>query len=215
MCGIAQAGIPLTSLNENRLTHWEPKVFVGETDYQIVDYLGRAALRALSVGSASGLVLKQRIDLTETPLLSWSWLIAKALPQLDERSKRGDDFAARVYVVIDGGLLLWRTKSLNYVWSSAQPRGAVWDNAFAGSNVQMIALRGKDAALGHWYNETRNVYQDLIEHFGDKGSESANRKSYRYIDVIAIMTDTDNSQSEAESYYGDIFLHPSHEFPAR
>jgi hypothetical protein len=44
----------------------------------------------------------------------------------------------------------------------------------------------------------------LIDVFGDKGSQEANQKTYRYIDIIAIMTDTDNSEKEAESYYGDI-----------
>jgi len=48
------------------------------------------------------------------------------------------------------------------------------------------------------------VFQDLIDYFGDKGSEDANLRAYRYIDMVAIMTDTDNSGSEAESYYGDI-----------
>jgi hypothetical protein len=38
--------------------------------------------------------------------------------------------------------------------------------------------------------EKRNVYQDLIDTFGDQGSEKANLKAYNY---IAIMTDTDNS----------------------
>ncbi|MFT5550449.1 MAG: hypothetical protein ACI9CO_002382, partial [Candidatus Azotimanducaceae bacterium] len=49
-----------------------------------------------------------------------------------------------------------------------------------------------------------NVYQDLINTLGDKGSKEANREAYQYIDIVAIMTDTDNSGKDAESYYGDI-----------
>ena len=109
-------------------------------------------------------------------------------------------------MVIDGGFLIWKTQSLNYVWSSNQEQGLVWDNPFAGSNVKMVSIRGKGASHGTWYQEKRHVYQDLTNIFGDKGSQEASLKAYQYIDVIAIMTDTDNSQKEAESYYGDIIF---------
>jgi hypothetical protein len=151
-------------------------------------------------------VLEQQIDLIATPYLNWSWLVEKTLPELDERSKAGDDFVARVYVVIDGGFMVWNTKSLNYVWSSNQAKGLVWNNAFAGSSVKMMSVRGQQSQQSQWYEEKRNVYQDLIEIFGDKGSEKANRKAYQYIDMIAIMTDTDNSGKDAETYYGDIIF---------
>lgn len=203
---LVSASINLTSFHDNGALSWEHEVLSGKTVYDLVEYDGRAALRAISDNSASGLVLKQKIDLSITPYLNWSWLAARKLPLLDEQSKSGDDYVARVYVVMDGGLFVWRTKSLSYVWSSNQPQEQVWDNAFAGSNVKMISVRGKDARIGYWYSEKRNVYQDLIKFFGDKGSEKANLKAYRYIDIVAIMTDTDNSESHAESYYGDILF---------
>lgn len=194
----------LTLLNDASINRWEPQVFSGESIYTLCEYKGRKALQALSNSSASGLVLKKKIDLSTTPYLNWSWLVEKQLLALDERSKSGDDFIARVYVVIDGGFRVWKTKSLSYVWSSNQDQGVVWDNAFAGSKVKMMSVQGKDAKTGEWHEEKRNVYQDLIDVFGDQGSEAANLKTYQYIDVIAIMTDTDNSEKEAESYYGDI-----------
>jgi hypothetical protein len=198
------AATNLTSLSDKGIDSWEPKEFSGESIYTIDEYKGRLALKALSHNAASGLVLEQQIDLTATPYLNWSWLVEKTLLQLDERSKKGDDFVARIYVVIDGGFMVWKTKSLNYVWSSNQDKDLVWDNAFAGSSVKMMSVRGKEAQKGQWYQEKRNVYQDLIDIFGDKGSEQANQKAYKYIDIIAIMTDTDNSGKQAESYYGDI-----------
>ncbi|WP_137221192.1 DUF3047 domain-containing protein [Shewanella sp. MEBiC00475] len=206
VCLPVTAATNLTLLNEKGIDNWKPKIFSGESIYSIGEYKGRLALKALSHNAASGLVLKQQIDLRSTPYLNWSWLVEKTLPQLNERSKNGDDFVARVYVVIDGGFLVWNTKSLNYVWSSNQDKGLVWDNAFAGSSVKMMSVRGKRAQKGQWYQEKRNVYQDLIEVFGDKGSEKANRKAYQYIDIIAIMTDTDNSGKQTESYYGDIIF---------
>ncbi len=198
------ANTNLTDLKNNGVQKWEQKVFAGETSYSIIQHKGQRALKAQSDSSASGLVLKKKIDLLKTPHLNWRWLIEQKMPQLNERSKGGDDFVARVYVVIDGGLMVWRSKSVNYVWSSNQSRGQVWNNAFAGSKVKMISVKGKDDKLGQWYTEKRNVYKDLIANFGDKGNNNANLKAYRYIDVVAIMTDTDNSKGKAESYYGDI-----------
>jgi hypothetical protein len=204
VCLNVTAATNLTSLSDKGIDRWEPKEFSGKSIYTIDEYKGRLALKALSHNAASGLVLEQKIDLTATPYLNWSWLVEKTLLQLDERSKNGDDFVARIYVVIDGGFMVWKTKSLNYVWSSNQDKDLVWDNAFAGSSVKMMSVRGKEAQQGQWYQEKRNVYQDLIDIFGDKGSEQANQKAYQYIDIIAIMTDTDNSGKQAESYYGDI-----------
>lgn len=204
VCLNVSADINLTSLENKTVLNWEPKEFSGLSTYSIGEHKGRLALEALSDKSASGLVLKQRIDLALTPWLNWSWLIENQLLELDERSKSGDDFAARIYVVIDGGFRIWRTKSLSYVWSSNQDKDLVWDNAFAGSSVKMMSVRGRKSDVGKWYEEKRNVYQDLKQVFGDKGSEKSNRKAYQYIDVIAIMTDTDNSGKDAKSYYGDI-----------
>jgi hypothetical protein len=66
----------------------------------------------------------------------------------------------------------------------------VWDNPFAGSIVKMMSIQTKESQTSKWYEEKRNVYQDLIDTFADQGSEKANLKAYNY---IAIMTDTDNS----------------------
>lgn len=206
LCVSAQAVTNLTALSEQGIEQWQAKEFSGKSIYSVEQYKGQMALKAISQNSASGLVLEKKIDLIATPYLNWSWLVEQTLSPLDERSKAGDDFVARVYVVIDGGFMVWNTKSLNYVWSSNQDKGLVWNNAFAGSSVKMMSVRGQQSQLGQWYEEQRNVYQDLIDTFGDKGSQKANRKAYQYIDIIAIMTDTDNSGKDAETYYGDLFF---------
>jgi hypothetical protein len=192
-CFKAKSSTNLTSLNNNGIALWEAKVFSGKSIYAINHHQGRSALQALSESSAFGLVLKNKIALTITPYINWSWLVEKILHGLNERSKSGDDFVARIYVVIDGGFMVWKTNSLNYVWSSNQAKGLVWDNPFAGSIVKMMSIERKESQTSKWYEEKRNVYQDLIDIFGGQGSEKANLKAYNHIDIIAIMTDTDNS----------------------
>lgn len=201
-----QAHIPLLNIQDNGIGNWEKEVFSNETAYEIEEINGVPAVRAKSNNAASGLVLKKRIDLLQTPYINWSWKVAEKLPSLDEQSKQGDDYAARIYIVKDGDIMFWNMRVLNYVWSSSQDTGASWDNAYAGSTVKMVALQGKESQANHWYHERRNIYKDMIKQFGDKGTDVANQKAYRYVDAIAIMTDTDNSGGKAESYYGDIWM---------
>lgn len=190
--GSKSVSVPITDTNT-----WQAKQFDGLTDYQSVVIDGIAALKAHSMSSASGLYHMQRIDLHETPFLNWRWRVDRALPPLDEQTKRGDDYAARIYVVINGGLRFWKTRALNYVWSSSMAPESSWDNAFAGPNVRMIAVRNNSNPTAEWLTEKRNILADLKYHFGDE---------IRYIDAIAVMTDTDNSMGEAISYYSNIFF---------
>ena len=74
---------------------------------------------------------------------------------------------------------------------------STWDNAFAGPNVRMMALRNNSNPTAKWLTEKRNILADLKHQFGNQ---------IRYIDAIAIMTDTDNSMGEAITYYSDMYF---------
>ncbi len=176
-------------------TGWQPIKFKGSTQYRIVRDGPLPVLRATSSGSASGLVHKQRIDLTRTPYLSWRWKIANKIENVHETVRSGDDYAARIYVVVDGGLLFWKTRALNYVWAYGSAAGTIWPNAFAGNNAMMLALRWRDDPVDTWQTEKRNVRADLRQAFG---------RDIRYIDAVALMTDTDNTGATVTAYYGDI-----------
>ena len=133
------------------LVSWKSRSFLGETDYQVVEFEGETVLQAEAKASASALYIEQHIDLDETPLLKWRWRTDDTLgTEVNETQKSGDDYAARIYVVREGGLAFWRTKALNYVWASKQPLGSRWPNPFAGNNVQMLAVDSGTAYLGQW-----------------------------------------------------------------
>lgn len=195
----ADVTLPPFEINDST---WREKVFSGNTQYQPM--LGGSVLQAVSEESASGWVIAKRVDLLQTPMIHWRWKVDQALTRLDERSKQGDDYAARIYLVIEKGLMGLSSQALNYVWSSSQSEGTSWDNAYAGERVKMLAVKDNEAKLGLWHDEKRNVYQDFITYFGDKGSDIDNARAYQYIDVIAIMTDTDNSGEQAHAFYGEI-----------
>jgi len=201
----AYTDIPVARFETESLSRWQKKSFSGYTQYDIVTFNGQRVLKAESRGTASILAKQLKVDLKKTPYLNWSWRIENTLPKLNEQTKQGDDYAARLYI-IQGGSTRWSTTALNYVWSSNQAKGSRWNNAFIGENAKMMAVRGRTDVTKNWANEKRNVYQDLIELFGDRGSDQKNAQAYRFIDAVAIMTDTDNSQRSAVAYYGDIYF---------
>ena len=179
---------------DGELDSWRVERFSGDTKYAVVNEDGKRHLSAVADGTASGLFIEKQIDLGKTPWLTWSWRIKQPLSGLNERSKDGDDYAARVYVVISGGAFFWRTRALNYVWSGSQKSGRTWPNAFT-DNARMIAIRGVGENVGEWVSEKRNVLQDLREAFGEEITQ---------IDAIAIMTDADNSGRQTAADYGPL-----------
>ena len=199
-CGVVSADttqIKLGEFSTGSLKGWESKAFSGQTQYQIKQQGNLKSLSATATKSASGLGVKKRIDLTKTPFLNWSWRVDKPLPALNEKTKAGDDYAARLYVIIDGGLFIWKTRALNYVWSSKPSKGTKWNNAFAPRNARMLAVRDSRDGPGKWVTEKQNVAADFKNLYGFVP---------RFIDGVALMTDTDNSGGTAAASYGDIFF---------
>jgi hypothetical protein len=183
--------------SEQRLDAWQERKFSDATRYRLVRLDGTTVLSAESERSASGLVREIRIDLHRYPWLNWRWRIDKRLPDGDEKTRAGDDYAARLYVIASGGLLFWNTRAVNYVWSAQSDRGESWPNAFAGDNAMMLALRSGADDTATWYSEKRNVREDF---------KALHGTDIRYIDAVALMTDTDNGNGHAVSYYGDIYF---------
>lgn len=196
---LAQAGSRLVvgDFSSEQLSGWEEENFDGRTMYRLVEDEGTTVLRATSEDSASGLVKHQRIDLQNYPYLNWRWRIHRRLPPRLEQAKSGDDYPARIYLVVSGGWRFWKSRAVNYVWARSAAKEESWPNAFAGNNVTMIALRNVEDATDTWYEEKRNVLEDLRRIVGPH---------VRYVDAVALMTDTDNSDSSTSSDYGDIYF---------
>jgi hypothetical protein len=187
----------ISAFDTEGLTGWEEKSFRGKTNYKVVMLNGKRVLQADSQRSASGLYKKISIDLRRYPYLNWRWRIENRLNTGDEKVRTGDDYAARIYVVVDGGLLFWKSRAINYVWANRADRGTVWNNAYAGKSVKMLAIKSADDSTAKWYSEKRNVYEDLKQVFGE---------NIPVIDALALMTDTDDSGHRTLSYYSDIFF---------
>lgn len=184
------AGLRLTFDN---LSAWQEKSFKGHTSYSLEQNEGRTVLRAKASGSASGLYHKVAVKSDELPVLRWSWRIMNTLSGENPYRKDGDDFVARVYVVFPGRFF-WQTKALVYVWSDKLPVGTTVSNAFT-RNAAVIAVESGNRFAGTWRNETRNYVEDYRAAFHSPPPDPV---------AVAVMTDGDNTGSEATAWYGDI-----------
>ena len=187
-----------------------------QTRYDTVREDGGEVLHAESECSASGLLYPlQGVDLAGTPLLRWRWRIDEGLPPADERSKAGDDFAARVYVsfVFEPGRasLFERAahglasavygesmpgSSLDYVWASRARIGERWPSPYTAS-AQMIAA--SSGAPAGW----REVEVDLLADYQRAFSHPAPTPLF-----LALMTDSDNRCLRARASYADFRFAP-------
>lgn len=172
--------------------------FAQPTEYRLADSgetgADHTAVQALCrEEQASALVIEREISLEETPILEWRWRVDSIYQNLDETEKSGDDYPARIYVVAER----WprfRSRAINYVWSSSQPKGESWENAFA-SQFQMVAVQSGEANVGQWITERRDVLADFSRLHGIAPDT---------VDALAIMTDCDNTGQQASAWYGPV-----------
>ena len=185
------------------------------TSYSLVKDKNVNVVKAESNKSASGLTKIIRFNAKEYPYLSWRWKVNKAIPGTDVTKKSGDDYAARIYVMFDydvkdlpeseqsrvGWYKFFNGKlpplaTINYIWANKSDLGNIVSSAYT-SRVKMVTLKNKESALQKWHVEERNIYEDYKKAFGEEPKE---------VISLAIMTDTDNTSSMAESYFGDIVV---------
>jgi len=178
-------------------TEWSVKSFKGETGYQVISDNGNRVLQADSRGTASGLVRKIDLDPRTLPILSWRWKVAGTIPQGDERTKAGDDYAARVYVIFPHWFFP-KTRTLNYIWANRLPQGEFLPNAYTG-NAVMVAVESGPEKAGRWLDERRDIVADFRKAFGEEPPR---------IGAIAVMTDTDDTGTRAMAWYDDLVLLP-------
>ena len=181
---------------------WPEQAFEGRTEYTLVSAAqagsDHSALRAdCGSATASGRLLEREISLEQTPILEWRWRVDRLYEDLDERSKAGDDYPARVYVVARRWPA-FRSRAINYVWSSTQAAGTTWPNAFSDA-FEMVAVRSGRDHIGEWVVESRNVREDF-RRLHDLDVDT--------VDGLAIMTDCDNAGQAATAWYGPIRWRP-------
>lgn len=178
------------------LTGWKEQaigLLKSKTTYTLARDNDKEVLVAHSNKSASGQIFKLKLDPKEFPTLKWSWKIDHTIKKGDEKTKDGDDFATRVYVLFPRGFFS-KTRAICYVWANKLPKGEHVTSPFTANVITVAADSGEELA-GRWTFHQRNVYEDYKKFFGEEPPG---------IGAVAVMTDTDNTGESAVGYYGDI-----------
>jgi hypothetical protein len=196
----------LTNVNAEKITVFDftdeefktlkVKKVKGETTW-ILDFNEKGNfIKAEAEGKGSGLGKEIKIDLLKTPFINITWKVEKDLSGIDEKSKKGHDYAARVFVIKKTGSTMLSNRAINYVFSSNNNVDENWYSPYTKKSLDYVLSTTKEN-LNTWVTVKANVK----DHF----------KKFHDLDVfdltaVAIMTDTDNSKLKAVSYYQNIFF---------
>ena len=153
-------------------------------------------LKAVADNAASGLGKEIKIDLNSTPILNITWKVEKDLNGINERSKKGHDYAARVFVVKKTGATALSNRAMNYVFSSNENVNVSHPSPYTKKSIDYVLSTTKEN-LNEWVTVKVNVK----EHFKKFHDLDLNE-----INGIAIMADTDNSKLKSISYYQNIYF---------
>jgi hypothetical protein len=168
----------------------------GETTWTLDKNEKGNFIKAEAEGKGSGLGKEIKIDLLKTPFINITWKVEKDLSGIVENSKKGHDYAARVFVIKKTGSTMLSNRAINYVFSSNNNVDENWYSPYTKKSLDYVLSTTKEN-LNTWVTVKANVK----DHF----------KKFHDLDVVdltavAIMTDTDNSKLKAVSYYQNIFF---------
>jgi hypothetical protein len=153
-------------------------------------------LKAIADNAASGLGKKIKIDLNKTPFINITWKVEKDLPGIKENSKKGHDFAARVFVIKKTGATPLSNRAINYVFSSNNVKGFNSPSPYTKKSIDNVLATTKEN-LNEWVTVKANVKEDFKKFHNLDVNE---------LDGIAIMSDTDNSKMKAVSFFQNIYF---------
>ncbi len=166
------------------------------TNYSISSNEKGNFLRAEATGGASGLGKEIEVNLNKTPYINITWKVEKDLNGIDEKSKKGHDFAARVFVIKKTGLTPLSNKAINYVFSSNNKEDDYWKSPYTKSSVDFV-LSSTIENLNEWVTVKANVR----EHF-----KLLHDLEVDILTGIALMTDTDQTKINTVAYYQNIYF---------
>ena len=167
-----------------------------KTLYSIGNNENGSYLKAVAENAASGVGKEIKINLDKTPFINITWKIEKDLKGIKENTKKGHDFAARVFVIKKTGATPLSNRAINYVFSSNSNVGETWPSPYTKKSIDSV-LASTKSNLNEWVTVRANVKEDFKK-FHDLDVEE--------LSGIAIMADTDNSKLTAISYYQNIFF---------
>ncbi len=167
-----------------------------KTSYTVGSNENGNFLKAVADNAASGLGKEIKIDLNKTPFINITWKIEKDLRGIKENTKKGHDYAARVFAIKKTGATPLSNRAINYVFSSNSDVGENRPSPYTKKSIDNVLASTKDN-LNEWVTVKANVKEDFKK-FHDLDVNE--------LDGLAIMADTDNSKMKSISYFQNIFF---------
>lgn len=185
------------------------------TQYSVVRLSNRSALMASATSSASMLRKDLRIEPANLNRLIFSWQVQKLIEGADMAHRDHDDSPVRLVLAFDGDRSLFSQKNamlselshaltgrpmpyatLMYVWSNHHSVESVIQNPRT-DRIRKIVVESGAHRLKEWASYERNIRQDYEKAFGEPPGALIG---------IGLMTDSDNTRSHAQAWYGTIRL---------
>ena len=191
--------ISVFEFTESELSKLEVRKVRGadnNTNYSVGSNEKGNFLKAVADNAASGLGKEVKINLNETPFINITWKVEKDLSGIKENSKKGHDFAARVFVIKKTGATPLSNRAINYVFSSNNEIGFNSPSPYTKRSIDNVLSTTKNN-LNKWVTVKANVKEDFKK-FHDLDVNE--------IDGLAIMSDTDNSKMRAIAYFQNIYF---------
>ena len=167
-----------------------------KTLYSIGNNENGSYLKAVAENAASGVGKEIKINLDKTPFINITWKIEKDLKGIKENTKKGHDFAARVFVIKKTGATPLSNRAINYVFSSNNDVGSNWPSPYTKKSIDNVLSSTKNN-LNEWVTVKANVKEDFKRFHNLDVNE---------LDGLAIMSDTDNSKMKSTAYFQNIYF---------
>ena len=167
-----------------------------KTEYSVGSNNNGNYIKAVADNAASGLGKEVKIDLNKTPFINITWKIEKDLSGILENTKKGHDFAARVFVIKKTGATPLSNRAINYVFSSNSDVGFNSPSPYTKKSIDNVLATTKEN-FNEWVTVKANVKKDFKKFHNLDVNE---------VDGLAIMSDTDNSKMKSISYYQNIYF---------
>ena len=191
--------IKVFNFTETELSNLEVRKVRGadnKTTYTVGTNENGPFLKSVADNAASGLGKEIKIDLNKTPFINITWKIEKDLSGIKENTKKGHDYAARVFVIKKTGATPLSNRAINYVFSSNNEVGSNWPSPYTKKSIDNV-LASTKKNLNEWITVKANVKNDFKKFHNLDVNE---------LDGLAIMSDTDNSKMKSIAYFQNIYF---------
>jgi hypothetical protein len=188
--------IVVFDFTEDEFKKLKVKKVKGKTTWSLGFNKNGNFIKAEAEGKGSGLGKEVEINLSKTPFINITWKVERDLSGIIENSKKGHDYAARVFVIKKTGSTVLSNRAINYVFSSNNSIGDNWPSPYTKKSIDYVLSTTKDN-LDTWVTVKANVKKHFKKLHGIDVDE---------LSGVAIMTDTDNSKLKAIAYYQNIYF---------